>query len=235
MKNLLLAVLLMALLVVPVSAGTIWIGIEDQKLPGGDKDYNDMVFRLTGNNLSATGSGSWKQMVVPDMNGTPFWDNGSTDGSGGYNVGYFMTGTGVFGSNLNSPKFAVADLQYWGVGSSADNSFMLFSTGSDSATMLLEVAAWAGQNQLYWFNQATPSTLNLLFAGSATAGAMANFAPNGNFGLLLNSPGGIYRTTSDGAQFAMFQQTPIPEPASFALFWLGLSGLALVHRRRSSR
>ena len=226
MKNLLMIVLLVLLVALPISAGTIWVGIEDQKLPGGDKDYNDMVFRLTGNNLSVVGSGSWQNMVIPNQDGTPYWDNGSTDGAGGYNIGYFMTGTGVFGSNPNSPDISVSQLQYWGIGASADNSFMLFSTGSDSYSMLLEMAAWAGQNSLYWFNQSTPSTLNLLFAGSATAGAVASFVPNGNFGLLFNGPGGAYRTTSNGGQFAMFSQ--VPEPSTYATMGGALLGLAFV-------
>lgn len=227
MKNLVLIGLLLTL-IVPASAGTIWVGIEDIALPGGDKDYNDSVFSLTGASLSVIGTGSWQQMVTPDMNGSPYWDKGSTDGAGGRNIGYFMTGTGVYGSNPYSPDIPVNQLQYWGVGTSADNSFMLFGTGSTSSQLLLEVAAWSGQNDVYWFNQSTPSTLNLLIAGSATPGAVAAFAPSGSFGLLLNSPGGSFRTTSQGEQYALFRQTPIPEPSTYATIGGALIGLFLI-------
>lgn len=162
------------------------------------------------------------------MNGTPYSDNSSWDGAGGYNINYFMTGTGVYGSNPYSPDLSVASLQYWGVGTSADNSFVLFNTGNTTSQLLLEVAAWSGQNNVYWFDQTTPSTLNLLIAGSATPGVVAAFAPSGNFGLLLNSPGGVFSTTASGNQYTLFRQTPIPEPSTYATLGGALIGLGLV-------
>lgn len=223
-------------LIVPASAGSIWIGIEDIPLPGGDRDYNDSVFSLTGTSLSVVGAGSWQPMVVPNTSGTPYWNNSSFDGGDGWNIGYFMTGTGVYGANPYSPAISVSNLEYWGVGTSADNSVLLFSNGNTSSQLLLEVAAWSDQTNVYWFEQNSPNTLNLLFGGSAMPGAFAEFSPNGNFGLLLQNPDSTFDSLANGNQFALFRQTePIPEPATMALMSLGLLGLGVIRHKRASR
>jgi hypothetical protein len=232
--KLLLTVILLFFVIVPLSAGTIWVGVEDIRLPGGDRDYNDSVFSLTGASLSVVGTGSWQPMVAPNTSGTPYWNNSSYDGGAGWNIGYFMTGTGAYTSNAYSPNIPASSLQYWGVGTSADNSVLLFSHGNTSSELLLEVAAWSNQNNVYWFNQNSPSTLNLLFAGSATPGAMATFSPSGNFGLLLSSPESNLSSVLNGNQFALFRQTePIPEPSTVALMGLGLFGLGYIRHKRA--
>ncbi len=230
-------VVVLSLLALPVMAGTLlWVGIEDL-LPGGDRDYNDMVVSISisipmsGPGLAVSGSGAWQPMSSPNRDGSPFWDNSSTDGAGGWNVGYFMTGTGNFAGNPNSPALPVAQLQYWGVGTNYDPSFQFFSTGGVQTTILAEVAGYAGSNSLWWFLASNPSVFNQVFSGADGVGAVSSFNPGGNdFGLRLLSPGGDFRTTIDGEQFAVFSQ--VPEPLTMALFGSGLLGLGLLKRRQ---
>ena len=236
----LLAVMLFSFVLVSVAGATpintIWIGGEDIALPGGDKDYNDVVFRLTGSGLSivqVNGNGAWQQMVTPNQDETPFWDNLSWDGSG-RNIGYFMTGTGGFTGNAASPNIPVSQLEYWGVGTSADPSFLLFGTGTISGLVNLEVSAWAASNQAYWFNPSTPADTHLLIPDSATAGYTFSFDPGGNFGIKLVSPSISATTNCSGYQFAEFQQIPsgVPEPATYGMLGTALIALGAFHRRR---
>ncbi len=231
-STLIAAVLMSLLAVTPAMATTLWVGTEDLRLPGGDKDYNDMIFSMFGPNLTVNGSGAWQPMQTPNQDGTPYFDNLSADGSG-YNIGYFMTGTGAFAGNPNSPALSVSQLLYWGVGTNPDGSFQFFSTGGVSSTILAEVAGYSGSNALYWFPASNPSSLNLIFSGPNGAGTVASFNPGGvDFGLLLQSPDGNFKTTGNGEQFAVFSQ--VPEPMTFALIGTGLVGLGLIRRRRKT-
>lgn len=206
---------------------TFWVGMEDQQLPGGDKDYQDMVIKLQGLGLAISGSGSWQKMVLPNQDGTPFWDGVSSDGAN-MNIANFMLGTGGFTGNPNSPDLKLSQTQYWGMGTGASNSFE-FSGVSDSAKMLIEVAGWADNNSLYWDNSGGK---HLLFSGPAGAGATISFSPGaGPWWLELDSPGGVFTTYASGKQFAVFEQTGIPEPATFILLGAGL--VFLGYRRRS--
>jgi len=220
----------------PIST-TLWVGVEDLRLPGGDKDRQDMIIRISGPSLSIIGSGAWQPMQTPNQDGTPFWDNTSADGSGGWNVGYFVTGTGNFTGNPNSPALPVSQLQYWGVGTNPDPNFRFFSTGGVTTEILTEVSAYSGSNALYWFPASSPSSLNLIFSGSAGVGTLVSFNTGGvDFGLRLLSPDGDYRTTGGGAQFAVFSQ--VPEPTSISLVLLGgflfiIGGIR--HRRQNHR
>ena len=74
------------------SASTIYGGFEDTV--GGDYDYNDLVFSLSGDSLALHSTGTYfaKPAVLNStgamgQNGTPFWNNVSADGPN-ENIGY---------------------------------------------------------------------------------------------------------------------------------------------------
>lgn len=240
MKNVLCRLLVAFLLTFTLaSASTIYVGMEDIGLPGGDKDYNDLFIALSSGNLSvvAIGAGAWQAMVTPNEDGTPFWDNPSWDGPQ-MNAGYFVTGTGGFAGNPLSPAIPVSRLQYWGIGTAVDNSFLLFSTGSTSAQVLLEVSAWSASDQLYWFNAITPATMNLLVPGSATPGATVSFNPSGDFGLKFVSESIAASTCCQGWQYGMFRETPeeqVPEPTTAILLGVGFLAIGAIYRRRQRK
>src|SRR5215831_16720930 len=87
---------------------TIWGGFEDTVTPpnGSDYDYNDLVFSLSGAGLTlntVVGDGALfaKPAVLNSGSGTatpnaatPFWNNPSLDGAGGFNVGWCIYGGG---------------------------------------------------------------------------------------------------------------------------------------------
>ena len=62
------------------SSTAYYVGAEDQT--GGDYDYNDQVFTLTGSGLQLISSGTLSAPVTPGTNGSPFWNNLSGDGAG---------------------------------------------------------------------------------------------------------------------------------------------------------
>lgn len=57
------------------------------------------------------------------------------------------------------------------------------------------------------------------------------------FGFVCNTAGSCSAFSSDRAQFGIdnINLTEVPEPASFALFGLGMAGVALARRRKSSK
>ena len=223
--------LIFALATIPVAqATTFWVGAEDLSLQNGDKDYNDLVFNMSGLGLMVRGAGVWMPMVTPNDDGTPYWDNTSWDGGTvGWNIGYFVTATGNFAGNPNSPALSVAQLQYWGLGAGYDTNVSFFSTGGIGSTILAEVAGYSGSNALYWFPVNNPSAQALIFSGSNGVGTSVSFNPGGDFGLLLVSPGGTYSSVGNGGNFAVFGE--VPEVTTLLLLGSGLAALGLFRRR----
>lgn len=230
-RSLAVFLLIFALSLSTASATTILVGAEDLRLPGGDRDYNDLMFRMSSLNLAIHGSGTWQQMVAPNEDGTPYWDNRSYDGPGGWNVGFNVTGTGNFVGNPYSPRWSVAETRYWGVGTNPDPNFLFFSTGGVESEILAEVSAYSANTNLSWFSVINPSSLHLILSGSDGPGRMVSFNPGGvDFGLMASSPGGDFRTDRNGEQFAMFTQTP--EPGTLVLTGLGFALVGLSRLRR---
>ena len=98
----------------------------------------------------STGAG-WQTFTAPNQGGSQFWDVPSLDGTGG-NIGYFLTGTGLFAGNANSPALGAAGLSYWGYSNGkADLSESLSTILNVSANLKIEVAGLAGQNSVGYY------------------------------------------------------------------------------------
>ncbi|HTI69115.1 MAG TPA: hypothetical protein VMF06_04080 [Candidatus Limnocylindria bacterium] len=140
--------------------------------------------------LSVAGSvgAGWQSFVSPNEDGVPFWDVPSADGSG-YNVGYFLTGTGGYSSNANSPRLDPSKLTYWGYSSGlADLAVTLSTLLNVSANLKIEVAGLAGQNSVGYYTGNSLSSFTTLFNGSSVIGSTTSFTPNGSFGLAIKTP-----------------------------------------------
>jgi hypothetical protein len=163
-----------------------------------------------------------------DQNSTPYWDHGSSDGS--YkNIGYYLTNSGFFDKSAAGP----GAIPYWGTsyasGGSADPNFYLQSTGSNYASLMIEIAGNATTNEFGWYeidNKGVAGTMHTIFAGSASDGAKATFTPSDNYGFYLKTnSNGTFRTQSvqgndSGNQhFALFQGSNG--------YWLGMEDLVL--------
>src|SRR5579871_5386703 len=67
------------------SSDAYYVGVEDRPVSGlgaGDKDYNDLVFTLSGAGLKLNSNGTLSDPTAPNDNGSPFWNNLSVDGAG---------------------------------------------------------------------------------------------------------------------------------------------------------
>src|SRR3954452_14812938 len=88
------------LMSIPTFASTYYGGFEDTK--GGDYDYNDIVFTLSGNRLTLnTSDGHWYNKPTLGTSGTPFWNNASWD-NGDKNIGFCVYGGADCGAGLSS-------------------------------------------------------------------------------------------------------------------------------------
>src|ERR1700722_17928395 len=84
---------LFVIALIPAHADTYYGGFEDTV--GGDYDYNDLVFSLSGAGLTLNSSGTWygESTATLGTSGTPFWNHASGDGPND-NIGYCMYGGG---------------------------------------------------------------------------------------------------------------------------------------------
>jgi hypothetical protein len=131
---------------------------------------------------------SWSTTDL-DEEGSPFWDSPSGDGSQ-MNVGNFLTGTGGFAGNPDSPGAA---FDYYSDGGTAPRDLYFMGTGGDYAgTIRIEVGGLAATSVFGWYEWGIsgPGVLHQIFAGIDGTGTTAFFTPTLKFG--------FYITTGDG-------------------------------------
>lgn len=161
--------------------------------------------------LISGGLGGWQSTTSSDYDrdGNPYFDNSSDDsGAGDQNLGEYLFNNG----------FLSGDAYFWGNADGSADSDISFevSSGSVTATILVEIAGLADSNVFGWFElpAATPPVLHPLFVGTDGSGASASFTPTNPFGFYLTAGGENYFTvaslnTSDsGSQhFAFLTQS----------------------------
>ena len=160
---------------------------------------------------------SWTSSNV-NNNGTPYWDHASSDGT--YrNIGYWLTGTGAFVSDSNSPHLSPPP-QYWGYSTgAADLNYFVSSTTASKVTLKLEIAGYANSNKFGYYH-VSDGVRHELFTGSEGAGAVDyvtfNISDGDDIGFYIQvvQTGNIYYTQSS-------RNTSATNMQHFALFGMG--------------
>ncbi|HEY7306552.1 MAG TPA: PEP-CTERM sorting domain-containing protein [Bryobacteraceae bacterium] len=235
------------LLTLPAGASTYFAGFEDTVgTQHGDNDYNDLVFSISGQNLTLVSGGTWyTKPALGTNNGAPFWNHDSYDGSK-LNVGYCIYGGGNCGT---------------GAGLDPSASYLASSNGksmgnvyfSADGTVSGEVDAKFSRDydRLGWYSVSDPHSIHW-FSNADSAGDVFSFTPGGYFGLVASSDNGswlgqnfysqdCYGTQDDDSHFAFFADPPetfraeAPEPGQAGLLAIGLIGLGLVLKKKSRK
>ena len=222
------------LLTVPTWASTYFGGFEDTvgtRYASSDYDYNDLVFSISGQNLTLISNGTWYTKPTLGTNGTPFWNNSSYDGSK-MNVGYCIYGGGNCGAGLDPSALYLASSHK----QSVDN---VYFSANGSLTGEIDIKYANDQNRLGWYSLSHPNSIHWL---SNSVGDVFSFTPNGDFGLVAsNNNGSIFGQTfysqdyygaqDDQSHFAFFA-AEAPEPGQIGLLAIGLLGLSLFLKKR---
>ncbi len=219
------------LLSAPMFANTYYGGFEDTI--GGDYDYNDIVFSLSGTGLNLmTQTGTYVNKPALGTNGNPFWNNSSFDGQN-YNVGYCIYGGGnCNGGKALAPNALPLVNTYDHKSSVGDVSFSV--AGTVTADVFLKITADT-DNLGYYLLSDPNHTFHQLTPDS---NGMVSFTPTGDFGIAANngsqtfySQDWIGTCDQNGSHFAFFSSTA-PEPGATGLMAGGLVALGLLFRRK---
>jgi hypothetical protein len=202
------------------TSSNYYVGVEDHI--GGDYDYNDFVFTLSGGGLTLNSSGTLSNPFTPNNNGFPFFDNLSSDGAG-KNFGNCLYTPAPNACTGGSPLAPSA--QY--LSSGGDFVGFDFSGATGSVTFTLDAQIHGDNDTLYWCTSAV---------SCSALTASTTFTPGtGTFYFkLVDTTGTDHTFTSTDSNFAVALD-PIqgtPEPFSLGLTGTGLIGLYFIRRRR---
>lgn len=230
----------------PLLATTYFGGFEDSAGSSSDYDFNDLVYSVSGSNLTLhTATGSWfNQSAAGVLNtnsfqsgtmGTPFWNNTSQDGSGGYNVGWCIWGGGACNGGVGLSPGA----QYLATSTGGSVNDVYFSTNG-SVTEQVTLAVALKQSALGWELTSGVGGVHLFSTG--VEGPLT-FTPGGDFILVGQTFAGVTYDSnvaaSDGfSHFAFFTPSvsnAAPEPSTIGLLGLTLLGFGLTLRKRIAR
>ncbi len=192
---------------------------------------------------STTGTAQWVANtgpvatggIPPTTTGTFFWDNASYDASTSAskcNVGYFLNGTqtgcgaATSYNNIGAPPGNLNFLAANATGS-ADVANMTFTGVGDTATFRAAFTFNNGTASAFpdvfgWFNT-SDGVLHQLFSVANTAVNTATFTPTGSFGYYMGNGATIYRSTTEGQQFALFAAGAAGSPpTNLGTYWIGV-------------
>jgi hypothetical protein len=221
------------LIACPIWATTYYGGFEDRVGHDSDYDYNDVVFSLSGDGLALkTSVGHWFTEPTLGTSGTPFWNNGSLDGSM-LNVGYCIYGGGNCGVGLEPSALYLATQ----AGNSVNDVY--FSIGRDEdVNTAIDLKISSDNEKIGYYLLSNPGNITW-FAGGP--GSDYTFDPHGHaFGIAGKdmTTGNIFYSNSNlfadpgNNHFAWFDA---PEPGVTGLMASGLIGLGLFFRRKKSK
>lgn len=232
----------------PSWSATIYGGFEDTV--GGDYDYNDLVFSLSGTALTmiAPGASLYAKPtlnggtnMVGAHNGVPFWNNQSADGASD-NVGYCIYGGGTCngGTGLDPSADYLAASSNGSTSTTGSANNVTFSVDGGVSTNV-SITITSDHDVLGWYSTSSPGTIHWLDNTGPVTGTFT-FAPGGTFGLVGNNDDAMggntyYSQTADGnasdtvSHFAFFENASTPEPSTFLLLGAGFLALGGIRRR----